>query len=218
MATRLDRERREQGTKVIVFTSARLGEGTTTLVLDLAQALIKLGIRAIAVEANAFKPDRRYLSKQTNNGLVALLDGKAKVKEIVVPGNELLPERVSIGRAEGRHPLATVGQLRHALTDLARCYDIVLLDAPPVLLSADTELLIGMSDATLLVVQAGGEPKGQIKRAARVVERLSPPVVGAILNRVRIHSEGGYFADLVREHQSGRRLRVSKMLSPWLWK
>jgi Mrp family chromosome partitioning ATPase len=218
LATKLDRERREHGAKVIVFTSAGAGEGTTTLVLGLAQALIKLGTRAIAVEANAFKPDDRYLSRQPSNGLIALLDGKANVEELAIPGDQLLPERMRVGQAEGRRPLATIGQLRHALTELARCYEIVLLDAPPALLSADAELLAGMSDATLLIVEADGEPNGNIKRAARVVERLSPPVFGAILNRVQINSEGGYFASLVRDRQSGKRLPARKMLSPWLWK
>jgi Mrp family chromosome partitioning ATPase len=188
------------------------------LVLDLAQALTRLGIRALAVEANAFKPDSRYHGEQPSQGLVALLDGVARIQDVVTPGNDLLPDRLCVGQAKGRQPLATIAQLRHVFTELAQTYEMILMDAPPLLLSADTDLLIGLSDAALLVVKAHGANKGEVKRAARLLERLSPPVVATILNRVHVNMAGGYFAGLLKEHQSGRRLPASKWLSPWLWK
>lgn len=218
LATSLDREHRAQGTKLLVFTSDKAGEGTTSLVLDLTLALTKLGIRALAVEANAFKPDERYRGESRSQGLVGLLDNAARIEEVVTPGNALLPERISVGQAKGRQPLATIGELRRVFTELAQTYEMILLDAPPLLLSADTELLIGLADATILVIEAESAHKGEIKRAARVLERLSPPVVAAILNRVRVYAAGGYFADLLKEHQTGRRSPASKWLSPWLWK
>jgi Mrp family chromosome partitioning ATPase len=218
LATGLDRERRTQGSRIFAFTSTRAGEGTTTLVLELTQALIRLGVRAVAVEANAFKADARYLGERSSPGLVALLEGGASVADIVTPGDGLLPERVRIGRVECRRLPATISQLGRALDELAHRYEIVLLDAPPLLLSSDAELVISQADAAMLVVMAQGESRAQIKRAARALERLSPPVVGAILVRVRAASEGGYFAGLLKEHQSGRRTPASRLLSPWLWK
>lgn len=218
LATSLDREHRAQGTKLLVFTSDKAGEGTTSLVLDLTLALTKLGIRALAVEANGFKPDARYRGESHSQGLVGLLDNAARIQDVVTPGNALLPERISVGQAKGRQPLSTIGELRRVFTELAQTYEMILLDAPPLLLSADTELLIGLADATILVIEAESAHKGEIKRAARVLERLSPPVVAAILNRVRVYAAGGYFADLLKEHQSGRRSPASKWLSPWLWK
>jgi len=218
LATRLDREHRAQGSGLLVFTSNKTGEGTTSLVLDLAQALTRLGVRALAVEANTFKPDHRYHGEGQSLGLVALLDGAASIEDVVTPGNDLFPDRLPVGSAKGRQPLATIGQLRQVFTELAQTYEMILLDAPPLSLSADAELLIGLSDATLLVVEADSGNKVEINRAARALERLSPRVVAAILNRVRVDAEGGYFTGLLKEHQSGRRSPASKLFSPWLWK
>lgn len=218
LATSLDREHRAQGTQLLLFTSDKAGEGTTSLVLDLAQALGKLGIRALAVEANAFKPDERYQGKNRSQGLAALLDGAARAEDVVTPANDLLPERLCVGEIKGRQPLSTLARLRQVFTELAHSYEIILLDAPPLLLSADTELLIGLSDVTILVIEAESAHKGEIKRAARLLERLAPPAVAAILNRVRVYAAGGDIANLLKEHQSGRRSPASRWLSPWLWK
>ncbi len=218
LATSLDREHRTQGTKVLVFTADKMGEGTTSLVLGVAQSLSWLGIRALAVEANVFKPDKRYEGEWQSPGLVALLDGWASVEDVVMPGNDLLPDRISVGEARGRQPLATVSQFRHLFTELSQTYEMILLDTLPVPLSADTELLIGLSDMTLLVIEAEDTHKDEVKRLARRLERLAPPVVATILNRVRADAAGGQFAGLLKEHQSGRRSPVRKLFSPWLWK
>ena len=53
------------------------------------------------------------------------------------------------------------------------------------------ELLIGVAGAALLVVSAERVTKGEVRRAARALERLSPPVVGVVLNRVRVYDGGG---------------------------
>ncbi len=61
-------------------------------------------------------------------------------------------------------------------------YDIVLLDAPPLLASADPLLLMQMPAGVILVVRAERDEVAEIKAAAHELERLSPPVVGAVLN------------------------------------
>jgi succinoglycan biosynthesis transport protein ExoP len=51
-------------------------------------------------------------------------------------------------------------------------YDIVLIDAAPILLSAETEYLARMADVTVLVIEAGKTKKAWLTRAARLLERL----------------------------------------------
>ncbi|MDX2034415.1 MAG: AAA family ATPase [Blastocatellia bacterium] len=246
LATNLNRDRLANGTRVIAFTSTKTGEGVSTLSLDLACALTSLGLRAVVIEANSLLPDPRYQgsslaiapremrpqavgpqmieakkreeAQPQSPGLSELLEGQVAIDEAIAPRNELLPARLSVGKDPERRPLGTLAQYRQTLTALAGEYDFVLIDTAPVLLSVDTELLVGLADATLLIVEAGALSKGEIKRAVQALERLSPPTFGAILNRVKVIEAGGAFADLLREHQSGARTPASRLLSPWLWK
>ncbi|MFN0085242.1 MAG: GumC family protein [Blastocatellia bacterium] len=237
LATSLNRDRLANGTRVIALTSTKTGEGVSTLSIDLGGALAALGLRAVVLEANSLLPDPRYqgsalaivprtvTEKSVENkgdsrlpGLSELLEGRATVSEAVLPESESLPARLGAGVEIDRRPMGTLAQYRQTLSELAAKYDFVLIDAGPVLLSVDTELLVGLADATLLVVEAGALPKGEIKRAVQALERLSPPTFGAILNRVKVIEAGGAFADLLREHQSGERTPARRLLSPWLWK
>jgi succinoglycan biosynthesis transport protein ExoP len=213
LAARFDRERRENGTKILAFTSPGEGEGTTTLVLTLTQALIKLGVHAVAVEANLFNPDPLYQGDHASQGFVGMLEHGAMIDEIVVRGNEKLPDRIPVGGNAVRQPLATIPQLDRALSDLTREYDLVLIDTPPLRLSSDTELVIGQADACLMVILAQGESSSQIKRTVSMLERIAPPAVGVILNRVKAGFEEGNFEDVLRTHYTRKDRSESMGLS-----
>jgi Mrp family chromosome partitioning ATPase len=95
--------------------------------------------------------------------------------------------------------------LAHVLQELQGMYDLVLLDVPPILLSADAELLISCAAAALLIISAERGSAGEIRRAASLLERLAPPVVGAVLNRVRVYDRGGYYAQMLMEYETRER-------------
>ena len=63
-------------------------------------------------------------------------------------------------------------------------YDIVLIDAAPVLLSAETEYLARMADVTILLSEAGKTKKAWLTRAARLLERLGVAGAASIVNKV----------------------------------
>jgi len=63
-------------------------------------------------------------------------------------------------------------------------YDIVLIDAAPLLLSAETEYLARMADVTVLVSESGKTKKAWLTRAARLLERLGVAGAAAIVNKV----------------------------------
>jgi polysaccharide biosynthesis transport protein len=60
----------------------------------------------------------------------------------------------------------------------------VLIDASPILISADTEYLARVADGTVLIVQSGRTTRAQLNRAAKLLERLDVPGVAVTLNRV----------------------------------
>jgi len=212
LALALEREWRTQQNNYFVLTSVKPGGGTTTLTLEIARNLSILGVRAIAIELNAFKPDPRYQGALLSKGLMGLLQPEGAylpdIRTLIVPAtdNFNLPDRLPVGDAPERH-LTTYGKLSTVLQQLSNYYDVILLDSPPILLSADAELSGEIEGGILLVIEAGQVNPGELKRAVHLLERLTPPVFAAIMNRVPIYQGGGYFADLIKEYVTGSKLR-----------
>ncbi|MDG4554681.1 MAG: chain length determinant protein [Candidatus Competibacter sp.] len=196
----LGQEKHEHDTRRIALTAVRAGGGVTGLILDLARGFARDGLRVIAVEANALKPDQRYMGGPLTPGLIDLLNGEATLDRVILPAEGDLPDRIPVGLALQRH-LPLYDRFSQALDPLLERYDIVLLDTPPVLLSADTEYLARYADAMLLLVQARHTLPGEMKRAVRLLEKANPRVFGAIVTGLRVYKGGGYYAEMVRKYR-----------------
>lgn len=208
LALALARDWRTHHTRTFVLTSVKPAGGSTTLTLELAQKLNETGVHTLALELNAFKPDSRYHHGEPW-GLNTLLKPHSppiSPESLIVLGSENLPDRLPIGETSNRY-IVTHGRLSGVLEQLHTHYDLILLDTPPILLSSDAELLGEVSGGVLLVIEAGQVTPGELKRAAHLLTRLHPPVVGAILNKVKVYQGGGYFADLIKEHVTGTKLQ-----------
>jgi Mrp family chromosome partitioning ATPase/uncharacterized protein involved in exopolysaccharide biosynthesis len=219
MALALERDWHVHDTDCFVLTSVKPGAGTTKLTLQLAHVLTELGVNTLALEMNAFKNDNRYTEGTTSSqGLTTLLnsDNSLAPELLIVPATDKLPDRLPIGETQSRH-LKTHGKLLNLLKQLKTQYDLIIIDTPPLLLSADAELLGKVAGGVLLVVEAEAITPGELKRAASLLQRLNPPVVGAVLNRVKVFRGGGYFGDLIEEYKTGIKKKPN-WIKRLLWK
>jgi MinD-like ATPase involved in chromosome partitioning or flagellar assembly len=71
-----------------------------------------------------------------------------------------------------------------AFQELTNEYDIVLIDAAPLLTSAETEYLARFAHVTILVGESGRTKKAELKRSARLLERLNVNGVAVVINKV----------------------------------
>ena len=69
------------------------------------------------------------------------------------------------------------------LAEVAGSYDVVLIDAPPILGLNDTLLLAEKAEASLLVVEWGRNHHGGLRTAAERLRRSGTAVIGAILTK-----------------------------------
>lgn len=199
LAIAMDRERLAHGNPLIMMTSVKPGAGVTGLAFELGHELRELGVRCVVVETNPFKPDGRYNTDADRPGLLDLLVEPIAVTEAVTPASHDLPDRIGIGFAFDPH-LFNYPTLRKRLDDLRALYDVVILDAPPVLLSGDTEYFSGISDVSLLLIGSGQTGPGELRRAADILQKANPPVVGFIVTHLKIYKGGGYFGKQVEEY------------------
>ncbi len=187
-------DKQEAGNRLVWGDQMRV----TDLVLDLAREFALDGLRVIAVEANALKPDPRYLAKPLAPGLIDLLNGAATLDQVIVPAQGLLPDRIPVGLAVQRH-LPFYDRFPPTLDPLLERYDVILLDTPPVLLSGDTEFLARYADVMLLLVSARLTRPDEIQQAARLLEKADPRVFGVIVNRLKVY-QGGHYAATVQKY------------------
>jgi polysaccharide biosynthesis transport protein len=201
VALAIIREWRASGVRSFVLAPVSGRAGTTALTLALARELSRLGRRTVAIEANQMAPDPRYaphgihngiVDRQANGGLNAKatsgLNGGAWIKpktHSIIAANDLLPQRIPICRHFGG-PCRTLECIESLVALALVTNDIVLIDAPALLSSADAEMLIQMPAAAILVVRKDRDLLPEVMAAAHALEKISPAVVGAILNAIAI--------------------------------
>lgn len=216
LANRLSQEQQNHGSRIFAFTSVKARGGTSTLVTETARALARLGVPALAVEANAYRADPRYRKPQAR-GLTVLLAGHQDLRDSVLTAEADLPDRIPVGEIGTEKNLPDIQNLIEILRQATAMYELVLVDLPPILVSVDAEYIARVADVVVLVIEAEAVTRGELRRAATSLERLKVSAVSAVLNRVRADAASGLARNALLEFQTGATETRSKWSRPWLW-
>jgi Mrp family chromosome partitioning ATPase/uncharacterized protein involved in exopolysaccharide biosynthesis len=86
-------------------------------------------------------------------------------------------------------------RMRALLQELVQRFDLVILDTPPVLATADARILGGLTDGVLLVVRAGQTDRVAAQRAQTQLTQAGARLLGVVLNDPggEISGEGDYY-------------------------
>jgi Mrp family chromosome partitioning ATPase len=106
--------------------------------------------------------------------------------------------------------LSDYARLNRVIDQLSEAYELLLIDAAPIRLSADTEYLVGLCDVSWLVVRAMHARLGEVKGSASRLEKASPPAIGLIMTGLSVFRGGGYYAELLKEYRKAEQQRSSR--------
>ena len=198
----------EQGDdmKTLVVTSAAPGEGKTMTSANLSVTFAYDGLRVLLIDCDLRRPRLHGLFQVPRSpGLMDLLTPSYNGAD----GRESLTFDPSAGRTDSGRPLSDVirstnvrglslltcgalptnpsgllsgVRMRVLLRELAKSFDLVILDTPPVLATADAGILASLADGVLLVVRAGQTDRVAAKRAHQQLVNVGARVVGTVLN------------------------------------
>ena len=179
----------------IVVTSARPGEGKSTTVANLGVVLAQGGQRVILVDADLRKPAiHRAFGLANRSGLTNLLlrGGDEDLGGFLRP-SPVEGLKVLTAGPLPPHPPDLLGSPRMAelIERLERLADIVLIDTPPLLLS-DPLIVAGSVDGVLLVTMAARTRSTELTRALEELSRSYTPLIGVVLNQVRLEHDYYY--------------------------
>jgi Mrp family chromosome partitioning ATPase/uncharacterized protein involved in exopolysaccharide biosynthesis len=217
LANRIAQDQQSSSSRIFAFTSVKAKGGTSGIVLDTAAALSRLGVRALAVEANAYRADPRYRAPG-DRGLTVVLRGNYDLASAVVPGNGEMPDYLPIGDVKNEKNLPDIQNLMQLLQESAAAYSVVLVDLPPILVSVDAEFISRQADVVVLVVEAHAVTRAELLRCAKSLERLAAPGVAVVLNRVRSKAGDGFAAAARQEFRTGISEPPVGLLGRLLWR
>lgn len=197
-ASTLIRSRTRTSQNLFSFASIKTAGGVDAVILDTAVALKQLGFRVLVVDANSFTPSTLFNAEQP--GLSNFLSGQANLNDVqykLVHRDESLLA-VGFGNALSTG-LQRLDLLKQAVAGWTQQHDFVLIALPPVLLSADAELLIDALGQVFMVLEAQSVSRGEVVRAKRLLEKIDPEAVGLFVNSIPMFEGGGYMQELLLE-------------------
>src|SRR5688500_3515491 len=170
--------------RAFVVTSAGIAEGKTLTALNLAWLLAQTeGVRALVIDSDLRRPCATdYLGIDARVGLSEVLGGQLRLEDAIVrldpAGLYLLP---------GGRPRDDVAELlsgptyTRVITEARRMFDSIIIDAPPLGIFTDANVLMSRADGALLVVRAGKTRYTMLDKLLEQIPRER--LLGVVLNR-----------------------------------
>lgn len=178
MINNVERVFKGSGVRVFVFTSVGVRGSNSRLTAGIARELQRRHIRAVALPPDSLRQGIRVAEAQ-------------HLRDNGYPYDSSHPTSGFAGRIE----------------EMLLSHELILVDAPPLLLSAETECLTAIAGVTVLTVQAGKVSMKELKRAAALMESLRPAGIAAILLGVSMKSPDSQLRRNFREFESFRKAR-----------
>jgi receptor protein-tyrosine kinase len=168
--------------KVIQITSALQGEGKTTSVANLAEALAQGGDRVAVVCCDLRRPAVHHDFRQkVTPGFTDVLMGDATLAVAL----RQVSERIYLLPAGSPCPnpseLLSSARTTAVIEALAAEFDVVLLDSTPILPVTDALVTSRFVDSCLMVVDTRTTKRKVLRHALQRLEQVAAPVTGLVL-------------------------------------
>jgi succinoglycan biosynthesis transport protein ExoP len=180
--------------KVVMVTSSLPGEGKTTTAVTLARSAALQGSRVILLDCDL---RRRSISTalrlEPKAGLLEVLSGRASL-ESVIHHDEISGADVIL---IAKHKLTSENlfgspAMDKLLQQLRANYDLVILDAPPVLPVADSRILAPKADAVIFLARWRKTSQHAIEAAFRLLNTAGVQISGVVLTQMDMRKQAKY--------------------------
>ena len=170
--------------RTVVVTSSIAGEGKSTTAANLAASLAWEGRRVLLVDGDLWRGRlHRLFRVRSSPGLAECLLNDEPLPQAIRTTEIGTLSFMPSGRSEGPpSDLVTKARVPKLFARLRDQYDIVLIDSPPVLVTAETQILTTTADGVVLVVRAGHTDRDVVQQAVKQITSVGGKLVGAVLN------------------------------------
>jgi capsular exopolysaccharide synthesis family protein len=185
----------DQRARVLVVTSAVPGEGKTMTSTNLAVALAQTGRTVLIIDADLRRPRvASTLGVDPAIGLTTALVGKTQIEDAIQVHE---PSGLHVLASGAKPPNPTEILQSRVTHDLIRrlrqSYDMIIIDAPPLLPVADASVLSNLADGSILVIRHGQTTRDQVTEAVNRVNQVGGKLYGVVVNMVAKRAIGSYY-------------------------
>ena len=194
----------------IVVTSPDDGEGKSTFAANLALSVARLGKQVVLVDADLRRPALATLfGVEPDSGLTEVLFGASSLADAVLPIGDLVPLHLLTAGHLPQDPneLLQSTAMDELLEQLQTEYDLVLIDAPPLLPVSDAVVLGMRAGSALLVCAAGRTRRDRMVEGLEVLDRSNARALGVVLSMVP--RKDAYGADRRARRQASSSARAA---------
>jgi succinoglycan biosynthesis transport protein ExoP len=167
-------------TRVVLITSAVPNEGKSFFAISLAANVGREGGRALLIDCDMRRPSVAKMLDIANPQYNAT---GAAVHQGVMQGLDVVCFRPV---DPGKHNAVSMTQIQGLLDDARQHYDMIILDAPPVLTFADASVLSLKADGTIMVVRWCHTPVALVTSALKTLSAYGIHVIGGVVTQVKL--------------------------------
>ncbi len=230
LRTNINFAKLEKDAKVIVFTSSSPQEGKTTISINLAITMAQAGNKVLLIDGDFRRPViskifgipaqpgmtdvilGNFEWREVVRSITDIMTGKMTMDEIMVtPGLDNLSIMTCGTVAPNPSELVSTRTVTDVLTAAREEYDLIIVDAPPVLAATDATIWGIRSDGVIIVYQVGRVARGALKRAKAQIDNVKANIVGVVLNglKAEISPDYEYHDKYYYYYGSERKKRLS---------
>ncbi|GAA6615144.1 GumC family protein [Scytonema sp. NUACC26] len=169
--------------KSLMLTSARPGEGKSTLALGLAVSAARMHQRVLLIDANLREPNLHKMLALSNDwglSLLLLEETNFSAKQYIQPVHPSIDVLTAGPIPEDSVKLFSSARMKELLEFFEQNYDLVLVDAPSILGTVNTRLIASYSKGIVMVGRLGQVTSTELVEATGVLSHLN--LIGIIAN------------------------------------
>jgi polysaccharide biosynthesis transport protein len=170
----------------LLITSAVPGEGVSYMASQLALELSQQGKRVILVDANLRDPSvHAQFGVHNSTGLSETLRDASLLDQSIItvegrPSLRLMPAGEIDDEAASR--LLNTDSFTSIMAALRERADLVVVDAPAILVGLETSVLADKVDASIVVTSIEYATRDEVRRGMLLLSACAAPIAGVILN------------------------------------
>ncbi|WP_244571429.1 GumC family protein [Mesorhizobium carmichaelinearum] len=182
----------EGAPRSLLVTSSEPAEGKSTTAFKLGQDFAALGARVLLVDGDLRKPNLHRLFGLDNTiGLSNLLTNTVRKEDLAGLFRSTKYPNVTVLTSGTIPPnpadLLSSPKMALIVTNLSKRYDLVIIDAPPIVGLSDAPILSRLAEGTLMVVSTKQVTRKSAKTALKRLRAAGANVVGAAMSKFAVN-------------------------------
>lgn len=195
LRTNIEMSEVDEPIQIISVTSAGPEEGKSTTTANLSVVFASSDKKVLLIDADLRKPTMHHYFMLSNRvGLTNVLTQQVSLLEAAQSTNLPNLHVITAGPIPPNpSELLASKRMGTLLAELRKEYDIILIDTPPTLAVADSQIIASRCDGVVLVIKSGGVKRDAAMKAKVSLEHAKARILGVVLNGVSRKSAEDYY-------------------------